>query len=218
MSRFRYSGVNWEGRRWITADPITQLGQQIEARWEARHSADGTASSKSHDQSSPRSDHRPRPFTGEGIVRAIDVGIYLDQGERLFQELRKSQDSRIKYCIFQDRIFSSYDHANGDPYTERPYSGTPHSHHIHVSTLAQADNDNSKWDIGEDEVGVAEDLKQWIMDEQETLNEAGFDAGEVDGINGPNTKAARLERNKAAAEDLEDHVHDVARKTKGVSG
>ena len=50
-------------------------------------------------------------------------------------------------------------------------------------------------------------LEQWIMDEQENLNAAGFTGADgqplkVDGVNGPNTKHARAQRDKAAATDL----------------
>jgi hypothetical protein len=216
MTRFRYSGVNWEGRRWTTVAPITALGEQVEDRWDTRHPADGTVSSKTHDQNSPRSDHRPKPLTGPGVVRAIDLGVYLDQGERLYQELRNSRDPRIKYAIFQDRIFSSYDHANGPPYTERPYTGTPHNHHIHVSTLPSADDDGAAWDIGEGDMTAA------VQGMQEELNTAGFtdmngDPLDEDGKWGAKTQAAWGKMAKAADNELEDHTHDVARKTKGVS-
>lgn len=215
MSRFRYTGYNWEGRQWHTAAPITALGRQIEERWPARHPYDGTAASKTHDQNSPTSDHRPKPLTGEGTVRAIDIGVYLDQAERLFQELRASRDERIKYVIFQNRIFSSYDHANGDPFEERPYYGTPHNSHIHISTLPGADTDSSPWDLGEDDMSAA------ILGMQEELNAAGFtdqngDPLEEDGIWGEKTQVA-WGKMAVAAKELEDHTHDVARKTRGVS-
>ena len=206
MSRFRYSGRNWENREWVTADPITALGRQIECRWPKRHSADGTVASKGHDQSSPRSDHRPKPVYGKGTVRAIDIGVYLDQGERLFQELRASRDERIKYVIFQDRIFSSYDHPGGDPYEERPYTGTPHTHHIHVSTLEAADNDGSLWELGE--------AMLTITQLQEALVEAGHDL-DVDGEYGPLTKAAFVDsldnEHDHDLEELAAHSHKLGK-------
>jgi hypothetical protein len=179
---------------WVTAEPVTTLGRQVEGRWPQRHSTDGTVASKNHDKASPRSDHRPKPVYSNGTVRAIDIGVYLDQGERLFQELRASRDPRIKYVIFQDRMFSSYDHANGDPFEERPYSGTPHTTHIHVSTLEDADDDGSVWDIGENMLTITQ--------LQEALVEAGHDL-DIDGDYGPLTQAAFVESLDT------DHDHDI---------
>ena len=145
MSRFRYSGYVDGSTHWKVSRPIYALGKQIEAIFPARHPADGTIASGSHAKW-PRSDHGQDP---NGIVRAIDAGVYLDQGGPLFEALRLSRDVRIKYCIHNRQIFSSYDHANGPPYTLRPYSGdNPHESHIHMSVLPAFDAVIAPWDLG----------------------------------------------------------------------
>ena len=73
--RFRIAGTNWEGRLWTTSSPIGRLALQIDAAHPQGHPTDGTVASKAHDAASPNSDHRPHPFKGAGIVRAIDIGV-----------------------------------------------------------------------------------------------------------------------------------------------
>lgn len=169
--RFRYSGKNWEGRAWRTAEGITSFGLQIEADDMTKHGTDGTVASKGHDANSPRSDHRPRPFVGAGIVRAIDVGVdSMSQGMGILEPLRRSRDPRTKYLIFHNSMFSSYPKHGVAPYTWRSYSGSnPHKTHFHHSTWPNADNDNKPWTIGTGGASVA-DMK--VIDVQKALNEA----------------------------------------------
>lgn len=163
MARFRYSGVNWEGRAWKVSAPIEALGRQIEARWPDRHPADGTVASQNHDAWNPRSDHRPDPYTGPGIVRALDAGETVEgDGEVLAEALRAGRDPRVRYVIHEGRLFSSYDHANGPAWSWRPYTGGGHRDHVHVSVLATVDAQGQPWVLG----GLEDDMALTAREEE----------------------------------------------------
>lgn len=161
--RFRVSGTNWEGRRWRVAHGLVDLGTQISDAWPDRHPADGTVASKTHDANNPRSDHRPWPYDGDGIVYALDAGETVEgQGARLAEELRGSRDPRIRYVIHERRIFSSYDHADGPAWKWRPYRGaSEHLDHVHVSLTRGAGDAGGRFDIdlrGDDSMAVKEEV------------------------------------------------------------
>jgi hypothetical protein len=149
MARFRYSGTNWEGRSWYSSAAMQRMGQEVEVKYPTRRAVDGTVAGKTHDQISPSSDHRPRPFTGKGIVRAIDIGVgSRAEGDAITEHLRRRKDSRIKYVIFNGRIFSSYNHSNGAAWTWRTYYGSnKHTNHIHVSFNSNGDSNGATWGI-----------------------------------------------------------------------
>lgn len=140
MVRFARSGFNYEGRRWIVNDAIDALCGQVENVWPSRHYTDGTVASQSHDAINPTSDHRPYPYTGTGVVYAVDVGEYQeDQGELLAEELRRSRDPRLRYVIHENRLFSSYGNSVRDPWEWGAYTAAnPHSDHVHVSVYRTA--------------------------------------------------------------------------------
>lgn len=200
--RWYHSGTNWQNIDWISADPIKTLCDQYAALYPKNHPTDGTVASKNHDLANPTSDHRPR----EGKVRATDIGVFSDiEGEQLFQALRVSRDPRIRYVIWKKRLFSSYGHANGPPYSERPYSGSEHKTHVHISSLVIADNDDEPWELGLDNMAKA------VEGIQRNLNAGGYADPPlvVDGDWGPKTEAAHLAMVEAKP-DLVDHVHDLA--------
>lgn len=77
------------------------------------------------------SDHNPDP---DGSVDAADFMIRdsftAQDAENLFQRLRSLMDSRIKYVIYNRRIFS----RTVSPWVIRTYTGSnPHTDHVHVS-------------------------------------------------------------------------------------
>ncbi len=134
-------------RAWRTVPSLTKLLVQVDAVYPVRHPADGTAAGQGHFSTNPKSDHTPDV---NGDVRAGDIGeVVEDDAFTVAEAIRLSRDSRIKYMIHERRLFSSYDHANGPPYTWRPYSGSnPHSSHVHISVLRTNQNDSTAWDIG----------------------------------------------------------------------
>lgn len=149
--RFRVSGRNWEGREWTLAPCLVTLAHQIDEAFPVRHAADGTVASKRHDEVNPTSDHRPKPFVGKGIVRAVDFGETTENDAfEICEAIRVSRDPRVTYVIHERQLFSSYPAHGFAPYMWRPYNLSPHLDHGHVSTLATADNDSSPWQIGDD--------------------------------------------------------------------
>lgn len=103
--------------------------------------SDGWIGDTSH--SNRVSDHNPDVF---GIVRARDFthdttdGI---DGEWLANELTTSGDTRIKYVIWNHRIW--YPNVGW-----RSYGGiNPHTHHLHLSVVSGSVADSlHKWDLG----------------------------------------------------------------------
>lgn len=159
MGRFRYAGSNHEGRSWTASLAVIAFGDQISAMFPPSHATDGTVASAAHDKVSPNSDHRPHPFKGPGIVRAIDVGARTPAERSIPEKLRLSRDKRIKYVIFDGRIF------NDDTWAWRDYDGAnPHATHYHVSFNTFADNDSSKFQLsggGDDDMALTpEDLNK----------------------------------------------------------
>lgn len=213
MVRFRRSGTNWEGRRWYTSRGLNSLLDEIEAAFPAATKYDGTVASKTHDANSPSSDHRPRPLTGTGIVRAVDAGEYVENdGIALAEALRTSRDPRIKYVIHEKRIFSSYSKSYRSAWQWGSYSGyNDHLSHVHVSVNSKADSDGSAWDLGLGGVITTpmeddEMFEQYIKDRQEMLNANGFTDYEgkplvVDGDYGGRTRSAEQKALKAAAQN-----------------
>jgi len=144
---FRYSGKNWEGRAWNTPTSLRSFGVQIDEEYPSRpRTSDGTVASKTHDKVSPSSDHRPRPTSGPGVVRAIDATVTVDQGNTITEALRQSKDKRIKYVIWNRRSFSPPD------WTWRNYSGAPHDKHLHLSLWPTQDANDDLWQLGVDDM------------------------------------------------------------------
>lgn len=120
---FRYEGTNWEGRRWYVAEPVRQIGVVMAAAWPLASALDGTVASEDHDDRSPHSDHRPHPFRGEGIVRAIDFGVRSDaEGELLAGIMRRVPT--VNYVLFGANV--------------------GHPNHVHVSTNPDYDHDSRR--------------------------------------------------------------------------
>lgn len=158
--RFRRGpGRNWEGRSWVTSPSVNALMDEIEAAFPARHPADGTVASRGHDYNNPSSDHRPYPYTGPGVVNAVDSGGR-DDGFILTEALRSSRDPRIKYVIFDSRIFSSYSRPGRDPWEWGDYSGASHASHVHVSVLRSNQNNGDPWNLDLGDMAILSDDEQ----------------------------------------------------------
>jgi hypothetical protein len=114
------------------------------------------------DHASRTSAHNPEypapPSNPAGEVDAIDPPHAPSRGADmavLTEALRQSRDPRIKLVIFNRRIFSSYDHADGPAWTWRPYSGdNPHDKHAHIERTDQLRGDLRPWSIGIDNGGL----------------------------------------------------------------
>ena len=134
---------------WIVAKSLNKLREQINTQYPNRNKAsDGTIGDTRHCPGT--SDHCPN---SDNVVTAFDCTHDPDNGcdvDLITEEIRLSQDSRIKYVIYNRKIFSSYPNNGIPPWTWRPYSGSnPHVKHAHFSVLGDPSkyNDESEWTI-----------------------------------------------------------------------
>lgn len=125
---------------------LIKLRDQINAQWPTRSKdSDGWIGDVAH--SARKSDHNPDEF---GVVHAVDIthdpGHGLDS-YKLANLLLRKQDPRVSYIISNGRIGSGP--AGVEPGVWRKYTGAnKHDHHMHVSCLAGAHQDDSRpWDI-----------------------------------------------------------------------
>lgn len=122
---------------WRLAKSLETLRAQINTMFPSRAKAsDGTIGDAAH--ASRDSDHNPWVKDGAmGVVTALDITCDAGDGadtEALAETLRLQRDPRIKYVIYDKRIFSACP-AHGKPaWTWRRYTGrNPHTKHFHVS-------------------------------------------------------------------------------------
>lgn len=138
---------------WRIAESLKKLREQVNAAYPNRSKiSDGAIGDAAH--ATRASDHNPWVKDGAmGIVTAVDVthdpANGCDAG-LLAEALIKSEDSRIKYVIWNREIATSYP-AHGYPaWTWRPYSGSnPHTKHVHISVQSDKAryDDRSEWVI-----------------------------------------------------------------------
>lgn len=119
------------------AKATAKLLKQINRKFPNRDkSSDGWIGDPAH--ATRDSDHNPwvKDDDGVGVVTARDFTHdpkNVDMG-KVSERLRLSRDKRIKYVIFNGRMFSSYATSQYPSFTWRPYSGTnPHRTHMHLS-------------------------------------------------------------------------------------
>ena len=138
---------------WRLAKSLVKLRQQIDAAAPHRSKAsDGSIGDAAHFARGSASDHNPwiTDSNGQPVVTAIDVTHDPARGcdgNVLAQALIDSQDSRIKYVIWNRHIASQ----TQAPWTWRPYNGAnPHDKHVHISVVTgQASYDaTGNWQIG----------------------------------------------------------------------
>lgn len=122
------------------------------------------------------SDHMAHDFPGWGndIVTAHDFphrpDLRLDAGA-IVEAMRRSRDARIKYVIFNRRLYSSYSTTTRAAWSWGTYSGSnPHTDHAHVSVVGDARADGTqRWTIGATEVltpdqeQMLKNLHEWMF-------------------------------------------------------
>jgi hypothetical protein len=97
--------------------------------------SDGLLPSAAHLKQSPDSDHN----TGYAVDLTHDPANGIDCAV-IFQELKK--DSRVKYLIFNKKIWSKARAKEGD----RKYTGSnPHTKHLHISINDGSGDDVRPW-------------------------------------------------------------------------
>lgn len=134
---------------WRVAKSLLTLIEQVDHHWPDRsRAADGTIGDTAH--ASRVSDHNPN---SAGVVTAWDCTEDSKRGanmHNLAEALRASHDPRIKYVIWDHRMFSSYEYGDVRPFTWRPYTGIdPHTGHLHLSVSGEAGlyDDARKWRV-----------------------------------------------------------------------
>jgi len=187
---------------WRTAKALLALRDQVNAAVPGRNKrSDGTIGDANHQNRN--SDHNPWvPPPHGGVVTALDLTHDPAAGadmNALAEALRASRDTRIKYVIWNRRIFTSYAVGSRGAWQWGAYSGSnPHTSHIHVSVNSAAshyDNERtwalpSNWRaiIRRPEEDAA--VEALVRGMQESLAAAGYDPGPIDGRWGPRTQAA----------------------------
>ena len=100
-----------------------------------KKASDGLLPSAAHIHQNPNSDHN----TGFGVDLTHDKLGGIDCFD-LFQQLKA--DKRVKYLIFQGKIWSSDRASEGD----RDYDGpNKHNKHLHISIKEGCGDDTSPW-------------------------------------------------------------------------
>lgn len=128
---------------WRLAKSLETLRAQINAAAPGRSKiSDGTVGDAAH--ASRSSDHNPWIKDGAArVVSAIDITHDPRAGvdcNSIAAALKGSRDSRIKYIIWNRRIWNP---AKGQDW--RPYSGSnPHDKHVHISVSS----DKARYDDG----------------------------------------------------------------------
>jgi hypothetical protein len=147
---------------WSLAGSLVQLRREVDNAFPNRSTiSDGTIGDAAH--SARQSDHNPDEFH---VVRAMDItrdvrdGI--DIADNLAEWLRAKRDPRVKYVIFNRRIFSS----SIEPWKWRPYSGlNEHTHHVHISVMPHPIGDDGRaWGYDPKEDVVTEADKREIIE------------------------------------------------------
>lgn len=132
------------------AKSLVTLIDEVVAKFPNRNTRnDGTIGDTSHQHR--RSDHNPNlSLGGKGIVTALDITHDPAHGFDALafaESLRLQQEPRIKYVIFNGRIFNSKEH----PWEWRNRDKGPgdHSEHVHISVVDDPKlyDDASPWNL-----------------------------------------------------------------------
>jgi hypothetical protein len=130
---------------WRLAKSLIQFRAQVDALSPKRdRTSDGSIGDLRH-QSEP-SDHNPNDA---GVVTAFDLDNdppHEVHCALIAEAIRSSKDDRVKYVIFNYFIMRSYAKPGIPAWTWAPYIGkNSHSHHMHISVLAERADDDSPW-------------------------------------------------------------------------
>ena len=118
-----------------TPAALAVLRQATAIKPKRKKLSDGLLPSAAHIKQSPTSDHN----TGYAVDLTHDLDNGIDCAE-IFQKLKT--DSRVKYLIFQGKIWSKDKAKQGD----RKYTGSnPHTKHLHISINDGCGDDVRPW-------------------------------------------------------------------------
>ena len=118
-----------------TPAAIAVLRQATAIKPSRKKASDGLLPSAAHVNQNPNSDHN----TGFAVDLTHDPVNGIDCFN-LYEELKA--DKRVKYLIFQGKIWSSDRASEGD----REYTGSnKHNKHLHISIKERCGDDTSPW-------------------------------------------------------------------------
>jgi hypothetical protein len=118
-----------------TPAAIAVLRQATAIKPSRKKASDGLLPSAAHINQNPNSDHN----TGFAVDLTHDKLGGIDC-HNIFEELKA--DKRVKYLIFQGKIWSSDRASEGD----REYDGSnKHNKHLHISIKEGCGDDTSPW-------------------------------------------------------------------------
>lgn len=129
---------------WYLSPALVTLQGEVNAVYPHRSKvSDGTLGDAAH--AARTSDHNP---AADGEVCAwdctYDPATGLGVAPELAEFLRTSKDLRVKYVIWNKRIFRSYPKPGIPAWTWAPYTGlNTHEHHCHVSV--KTDSSGTAW-------------------------------------------------------------------------
>lgn len=142
---------------WVADRGVLKLRSQVDAAAPRRRKgSDGIVGDLSHQ--SRTSDHNPQDPAPAGNppnqVDAVDLTHDPENGADMAvvtESVRRSKDRRVKYVIFNKRIFSSYATNGREAWEWGPYDGSNgHEKHAHVSVNDQHHDETHDWRIGID--------------------------------------------------------------------
>jgi hypothetical protein len=140
---------------WVPDRSLPVLIGQVNAAAPGRSKAsDGLVGDADH--AARESDHNPEspppPGNPDEQVDAADITHDPADGADMgvvSESIRRSRDRRVKYVIFNRRIFYGYDRAGLPAFTWTSYSGSdPHTGHMHVSVNDVHHDETQLWAIG----------------------------------------------------------------------
>ena len=144
--------------QWRVGKCLLALKKQIDDIAPRRNKAsDGTIGDTRHCGSpNPKSDHCPKVRDGTiGVVTAMDITHDPNGGcdaNTIAESIRADRDSRVKYVIWNRRIFASQSVNGKEAWTWRTYVGSnPHTKHVHVSVNADKASVDSQeaWNLSQ---------------------------------------------------------------------
>ena len=162
---------------WRAANSILGLISAVNALAPGRSTiSDGTIGDTAH--AARKSDHNPNDF---GVVTAVDLTHDPVKGADMHQItefMRLERDPRIKYVIWDGRMFASYQTVMRNPWEWGNYSGT-NQHRLHSHTSVVSDpkvyDQTGRWTISESEVPpVAIKIPNWLKPSWDRAIRAGF--------------------------------------------
>lgn len=142
---------------WVADLGVLKLRSQVdEAAPKRRRDSDGFKGDDAH--AARTSDHNPEepppPGNPHNQVDAVDLTHDPANGADMgvvTESIRRSRDRRVKFVIFNGRMFASYARIGRKAWEWGPYDGSDrHEGHAHISVNDEHHDETQNWEIGID--------------------------------------------------------------------